>query len=354
MTLRRSARWRAAVAGAAAGPSLLLTGCATRRDELALYFLLRGVTLLVRCGNKAPASSALRRALAPTRWEDGDAVMMCIATWQIIYSYVLLPQTLPRGYVRFLNRMAGFDSWLVPVARVRIRLLVRLLVAHAAYVGMAHASHQRVHPNACMLRCELEHWHARARPNLLCALARTRPAPPRGLLAQFMLQAPQHIYRIVASVQELALRNAGSKRHDPSVLASVPPALAPAVDRSDFCGLLHPTQPEHCNRHFAGILPTLFNRSLLVYLPVYMASALAVHRGQLLKRPMGIVTRLLLGTGRSSAFLALYVAFAHRRARLWPPAAAAARPRSTCLRCTWSRGDMLLAVAHIRCSPVHT
>jgi hypothetical protein len=120
VTLRRSARWRSAVAGAgAAAPSILLTGANVRRDELSLYFLLRGVTLLVRTGNKAPAGSLLRRALALTRWRHGDSAMMCASTWQILYSYLMMPSTLPRGYIKFLDRMAGFDSWLIPVARVR-------------------------------------------------------------------------------------------------------------------------------------------------------------------------------------------------------------------------------------------
>jgi hypothetical protein len=44
--------------------------------------------------------------------------MMCMATWQIVMSYLLMPRTLPRSYIRFLDRMAGFDSWIVPVARV--------------------------------------------------------------------------------------------------------------------------------------------------------------------------------------------------------------------------------------------
>ena len=88
----------------------------------------------MRCGNKAPQGSALRALLAPTRWADGDAAMMCAATWQIIYSYVMLPQTLPRSYVRFLDRMAGFDSWLVPVARVR-RSSGLLLLCACAWTG---------------------------------------------------------------------------------------------------------------------------------------------------------------------------------------------------------------------------
>ena len=118
----RSAHWRAAAAGAIAGPAILLTGARTRHDELALYFLLRGLTLLVRCGNKAPPGGALHAALAPTRWRHGDVAMMCAATWQILFAYIMVPQSLPGSYIRFLDRMAGFQSWLVPVVRVRAPL----------------------------------------------------------------------------------------------------------------------------------------------------------------------------------------------------------------------------------------
>jgi hypothetical protein len=103
----------------------LLTGAAIRRDELALYFLLRGATLLIRCGNKAPEDTWLHKALVATRWKHGDSAMMCAATWQILFSYLMMPTTLPKGYIKFLDRMAGFDSWLIPVARVRLTLLTR-------------------------------------------------------------------------------------------------------------------------------------------------------------------------------------------------------------------------------------
>ena len=39
------------LAGALAGPALLMTGSQDSHASLALYVLIRGVTLLVRCGN---------------------------------------------------------------------------------------------------------------------------------------------------------------------------------------------------------------------------------------------------------------------------------------------------------------
>jgi len=44
--------------------------------------LLRGVTLLVRCGNKPDAPPAARALLAPTRWRHGDTGLMCLCTAQ--------------------------------------------------------------------------------------------------------------------------------------------------------------------------------------------------------------------------------------------------------------------------------
>ena len=48
-----------------------------------------------------------RRLLAPTRWRHGDTALMCVATSQIGYSWIMRPSTLPSSYVRFLNRHGG-------------------------------------------------------------------------------------------------------------------------------------------------------------------------------------------------------------------------------------------------------
>lgn len=114
---RRTAAWRAYAAGAAAGPSLMLTGPQDRHTSLALYILLRGATLLIRCGNKPDAPPAVRKVLTPTRWKHGDSAMMCVATSQILYSWIMMPQTLPPAYVKFLNRHGGRQQWHYNAAR---------------------------------------------------------------------------------------------------------------------------------------------------------------------------------------------------------------------------------------------
>jgi hypothetical protein len=119
----RSVAYRAAVAGAVAGPTILLTGVRVRHDELALYLLLRGITLLVRIGNKPSAPRLIHKALTLTRWQHGDTALMCIACWQILNCYLLNPKTLPPSFIRFLDKMAGFAPWFIPLARVRSTLL---------------------------------------------------------------------------------------------------------------------------------------------------------------------------------------------------------------------------------------
>lgn len=117
-------------------------------------------------------------------------------------------------------------------------------------------------------------------------------------------------------MQELALRNVGRPPADPSLLQSLPASAAPALAAHGFCGLLHAEHPHECNHHFGSILPMLFSRSLTVYIPVYFASAVAVHRGRLLQKPVEIVGKMAFGMARSSVFLAAFVACAHRSAAI--------------------------------------
>eukprot|EP00873_Tetraselmis_striata_P041904 jgi/Tetstr1/462168/TSEL_007233.t1 len=102
----RSKNWRAAAAGACAAPTLLLIGSSSQ-SGLAAYIFLRGLLLLVRAGNKPGASEWVRAALAPSRWEHSDTLLMCLASSQLLQSWLALPETLPASYVKFLNVHGG-------------------------------------------------------------------------------------------------------------------------------------------------------------------------------------------------------------------------------------------------------
>lgn len=112
--------WRAMVSGFLSGPCLLLAGSETRHTSLALYMFLKGLTFLVRCGNvplphlneynkgKTMDRRALvRKLLSPTRFAHGDVALMCLATAQLGYSWIILPTTLPGAYIKFWNKHGG-------------------------------------------------------------------------------------------------------------------------------------------------------------------------------------------------------------------------------------------------------
>ncbi len=112
----------------------LLCRAKQRHHSLALYVLIRGITLLVRCGNKHDSPPLVRKLLAPSRWQHGDTALMCAATSQLGYSWIILPQTLPPSYVHFLNHHGGKKLHHYAATRVRPFELwtkdVHTLVAH--------------------------------------------------------------------------------------------------------------------------------------------------------------------------------------------------------------------------------
>ncbi|KAI4337697.1 hypothetical protein L6164_016081 [Bauhinia variegata] len=103
---RRTARWRALLAGAIAGPSILLTGLGTQHTSLAVYILMRATVLASRCGIK---SKRFGKICKPLTWKHGDIFLMCLASSQILSAYILKQESLPPSYKSFLNKHGGKD-----------------------------------------------------------------------------------------------------------------------------------------------------------------------------------------------------------------------------------------------------
>lgn len=79
--LYRTAKWRALLAGAIAGPSMLLTGLNTEHTSLAIYILMRATVLASRCGIKSKRYGHLCK---PLTWAHGDIFLMCLSSSQIL------------------------------------------------------------------------------------------------------------------------------------------------------------------------------------------------------------------------------------------------------------------------------
>ncbi|KAF5178181.1 transmembrane protein [Thalictrum thalictroides] len=102
----RTANWRALLAGAIAGPSMLLTGTKTPHTSLAIYILMRAAVLASRCGIK---SKRFGRICKPLTWSHGDIFLMCLSSSQILSAYILSQDSLPPSYKSFLNKHGGKD-----------------------------------------------------------------------------------------------------------------------------------------------------------------------------------------------------------------------------------------------------
>lgn len=103
---QRTARWRAFLAGAIAGPSMLLTGFNTQHTSLAVYIFMRAAVLASRCGIK---SKRFGRICKPLTWAHGDLFLMCLSSTQILCAYILKQDSLPQTYKSFLNKHGGKD-----------------------------------------------------------------------------------------------------------------------------------------------------------------------------------------------------------------------------------------------------
>ncbi|CAA6659511.1 unnamed protein product [Spirodela intermedia] len=104
---KRTAKWRALVAGAIAGPSMLLTGPKTQHTSLALYILMRAAVLASRCGIK---SKRFGNVCKPLTWRYGDIFLMCLSSSQILAAYILKQDSLPPSYMSFLKKHGAKDS----------------------------------------------------------------------------------------------------------------------------------------------------------------------------------------------------------------------------------------------------
>ncbi|KAM1119836.1 hypothetical protein ACFX13_044746 [Malus domestica] len=103
----RTAKWRALLAGAIAGPSMLLTGLNTQHTSLAIYILMRAAVLASRCGIKSKRFGGICK---PLTWAHGDTFLMCLSSSQILSAYILKQESLPPSYKSFLNKHGGKDT----------------------------------------------------------------------------------------------------------------------------------------------------------------------------------------------------------------------------------------------------
>ncbi|KAL9672980.1 hypothetical protein QQ045_029233 [Rhodiola kirilowii] len=89
----------AILAGSIAGLSILALDDRSRRRTLALYLLVR----LAQCAyNSAKAKNKFH--LWGSHWRHGDSLLFSIACAQVMYAFVMRPESLPKSYQDFIQK----------------------------------------------------------------------------------------------------------------------------------------------------------------------------------------------------------------------------------------------------------
>lgn len=131
---KRTAKWRALMAGAVAGPSLLLIGPNVQHTSMAIYIFLRAAVLAARCGIK---SEHLGWFCRPLTWKHGDVFLMCLSASQILSAWILKPESLPSSYISFLNKHGGKD---ISITKTILQLAFNYPLTHLKAVEKYHKS----------------------------------------------------------------------------------------------------------------------------------------------------------------------------------------------------------------------
>ena len=65
-----------------------------------------------------PFADESYKNFVPLPRRHGDTALMCLSASQIIYSFIMMPSTLPPSYIRFLNKQAAKEPWVWKAVQV--------------------------------------------------------------------------------------------------------------------------------------------------------------------------------------------------------------------------------------------
>ncbi|XVE63824.1 hypothetical protein DITRI_Ditri07aG0051400 [Diplodiscus trichospermus] len=99
-TRKKETPVNAILAGSIAGLSILALDDSNRRRTLALYLLAR----VAQCAYNS-AKSKNKFHLWGSHWRHGDSLLFSLACAQVMYAFVMRPESLPKSYQDFIQKM---------------------------------------------------------------------------------------------------------------------------------------------------------------------------------------------------------------------------------------------------------
>lgn len=123
------------LAGSLAGLSILALDGSTRRRTLALYLLAR----VAQCAYNS-AKSKNKFHLWGSHWRHGDSLLFALASAQVMYAFVMRPESLPKSYQDFIQKTGPVAQPVYKAVRDSCRGLPIDILALSAYLSKTKAS----------------------------------------------------------------------------------------------------------------------------------------------------------------------------------------------------------------------
>lgn len=152
-TRRKETPLNGFLAGSVAGLSVLALDDSSRRRTLALYLLTR----LAQCAYNS-AKSKNKFHLWGSSWSHGDSLLFAIASAQVMYSFVMRPETLPKAYQDFIAKTGPVAKPVYKAVRESCRGGPIDLVSLSAYLSSRKSSQSlKLDPSASIIPCSIIH-----------------------------------------------------------------------------------------------------------------------------------------------------------------------------------------------------
>ncbi|KAL1294852.1 hypothetical protein HN51_055698 [Arachis hypogaea] len=129
---KKETPWNAILAGSVAGFSILALNDSSRRRTLALYLLAR----VAQCAYNS-AKSKNKFHLWGSHWRHGDTLLFALSCAQVMYGFVMRPESLPKSYQDFIQKTG-------PVAAPVYKAIRENCRGQAVDVASLHAYLSRV------------------------------------------------------------------------------------------------------------------------------------------------------------------------------------------------------------------
>ncbi|KAL5724054.1 hypothetical protein ACHQM5_007364 [Ranunculus cassubicifolius] len=194
----------AILAGSLAGLSILALDDSSRRRTLALYLLAR----VAQCAYNS-AKSKNKFHLWGSHWRHGDSLLFALACAQVMYAFVMRPESLPRSYQDFIQKTGPVAQPVYKAVRDSCRRFPVDILALSAYLSKTKASASvKLEEFPSIIPCSIIHPHSNSclAHNVTAASATFRKTFPLYFSLTFVPFVVLHLQKFMDSPARTCVR----------------------------------------------------------------------------------------------------------------------------------------------------